>query len=166
MDSIEIYDIYDLWYIPSWWEKKTTWFVVAAFVFVVGFIFLVRFLKKRSAQKKLTIAQKALQRIAYLENQKNILSHQVLYATLTTTLKEFLCYYYGKRYASQTDNELLAAISINQQELPEDVRQNLMFIFSGVEMIKFANQKALVAKRDEDLMRSKNLIEKINFKNR
>ncbi len=164
MDSIEIYDIYDMWYTPSWWEKKATLLVIALIFCGLCLLFLYYFLKKRNAQKKETAAQKALQRIAFLEKQKNTLSHQVLYAMLTTLIKEFLCHHYGKQFATQTDNELLTSLSYKGEELPEGVMQDIIFIFKGVEMIKFANQQALITKRDEDLMRSKHIIEKINFK--
>jgi len=163
MDStIEIYDIYDIVYSPYWWENSIPWICIGFFCIVMLLFFVYRVIKNR-LQKKETLLEKTLKSIALLDKQKNAISHQVFYGSLTSLLKDFFCHQYGKQLQGKTDNEFIDVLA--HEKTPHDIMGDITGIFKGVEVIKFANQQALVSKRDEDLIRAKSMIEKIALKN-
>ncbi len=159
MNQIEIFDIYDLWYVPAWWEKKSTWLLAGSCVAILLLIALCYYLWKKKNSIRETSAQKALKTLALLELQKNLLTHQELYLKITALLKEIFYVRYGFFFKGNTDTEFL----VKAQELPisQDIHVALNDILKGVELIKFAHQKMVIAKRDEDLIRCKYIIEKI-----
>lgn len=159
MNQIEIYDIYDLWYIPAWWEKKSTWLIAGSCVVIVLLFIAVYYLWKKKKNMRETSEQKALKMLAFLESQKNLLTHQELYLKITALLKEIFYARYGFLFRGKTDTEFLS--NVKELSISQDIHSALADILKGVELVKFAHQKTVITKRDEDLIRCKYIIEKI-----
>ena len=157
--DIEIYDMYDLWYVPAWWEKKISWLYIAGICVTVLVASALCFFWRKKSTVKETKRQKALKMLAILETQKNLLTHQELYAKVTGFMKEIFYGCYGSLFKGKTDAEFLAALK--EVSLDHEIQQVLKDIFKGVELIKFAHEKTLIAKRDEDLVRCRFVIEKM-----
>lgn len=159
MNQIEIYDIYDLWYVPAWWEKKSTWLIAGSCVVVLLVLIVSYYLWKKRKNIRETGEQKALKMLAFLESQKNALTHQELYLKITALLKEIFYVRYGFLFKGKTDIEFLS--NVKELSISRDIHLALTDILKGVELIKFAHQKTVMSKRDEDLIRCKYIIEKI-----
>ena len=159
MSQIEIYDIYDLWYVPAWWEKKSTWLIAGSCVVILLVFIALYYLWERKKNIRETSEQKALKMLAFLESQKNVLTHQELYLKITALLKEIFYGRYGFLFKGNTDIEFLS--TIKELSISQDIHLALTDILKGVELIKFAHQKTVISKRDEDLIRCKYIIEKV-----
>ena len=159
MQTIEIYDIYDIWYEPAWWQTKTCWLLLALF-FLCGIVWvLYRFIEKKRQQRNARPDVKALKQLQELQYRLTTIHPPLLYSMLTELLKQYLCQRYGWRLMSRTDKELLNYIK--RKELSSEIIGDLSIIFSGVEHINFAHQEVVLSKMSDDLARSIQLVKKL-----
>ena len=157
-NEIPIYDLYDLWYEPFWmqsWFKMVLFFVI--FLVVLSFIYLIyrRFRRRVVVLDPWTEALRKLEAVDVNQFQDSVL-HKEFYSVLTDVLKS----YFGKRYqmelSSKTDQEVIEALYI---KLPELLQHDLITIFQGALVIKFANADVALEQMKKDLSRSKTLVE-------
>lgn len=155
--DLELYDIFDYYYIPFW---QKTWFIISASVaaglLVVG---LIAFFYYRSRKKILAPWDWAYACIAKLdpnscETQEDF---KYLYYELTTIIKTYLARRYGWSTLEKTDEELMTLLE--KKKFNTDLISLLKTITDNALGIKFANQSTLKSQANADIQAIKVMIE-------
>ncbi len=153
MNKHGLYDIYDVWHVPFW--QTTAFFYSMVALGVVGVLLSIWFITKkmRSKQKIQTPWEKALQQLHVLQNSNiSVDNGKEFYFALTAIVKKYLEGRYGYKLTHKTDAECVKYLE-NNQLLPDHL-DDLRRIFSGVEIIKFANAQAAHEQMLNDLKTS------------
>lgn len=153
MNDIELYDIYDIWYEPSWLYRYGIW-LLGAFT-ALGFFVCIYYWYKKRVEKKKKCWQIALEKLAQLDKKTD---YKFFYFDLTKILKEYLVHRYHVDVLSKTDTEMVE--SLGTYAISKEVSEDLKKIFSGTTEAKFAQQKVDHNARQNDLLVSKHIIKK------
>ena len=156
-NEIPIYDLYDLWYEHFWvqsWFKMFFLFVV--FLVVLSFIYLIykRFGRRVVVVDPWAEALKKLEAVDVNQFKDHVL-HKEFYSVLTDVLKNYFSKRYQMELSSKTDQEAIEALYV---KLPELLQSDLVTIFQGALVIKFANADVVLEQMKKDLSRSKSLV--------
>jgi hypothetical protein len=149
MNELELYDIYGHWHQPFW---QTQWFrmllMIIAALFILGLLLFL--FKKFYKQKSLSATQKALRDLEHLKSKKIVTREDAhaAYFSLTSILKTFFQSYFGQRYESMSDYEMIANLRING--MPSDQMTELENIINDSLSVKYARENAL----HDDVMRA------------
>lgn len=153
MDEIELFDIYDIWYEPSWFIRY--WKIIALLgISMVCIAIALWFYKKKMTHKK-TCWEHALERLAQL---KTVHKSSLFYCDLTTILKEYLMNRYQLDLVSKTDWEIVQYLDC-EEKLPPSIIHDLKKIFGTTTEMKFAHQKIGVNALQDDLLISVKIVQ-------
>ncbi len=163
MNKHGLYDIYDVWHVPFW--QTTAFFYSMVALGVVGVLLSIWFIikKMRSKQKVQTPGEKALHQLHALQNSNITVDNgKEFYFALTAIVKKYLEDRYGYKLTHKTDAECVKYLE-NNQLLPNHL-DDLRRIFSGVEIIKFANAQAAYEQMLNDVQRTILLVQSTKIK--
>ena len=161
----QLADIYELWHIPFWQTKWFFWVSVALILFI--FLLTIFIIYKRINKSKVISARKqALDQLAKLQAIATVKHGKQFFYSLSTSIKTYL---YNELYKNAkvetfkniqglTDDQILSLLPQIQLFNSEQV-DNLKQIFSGINLIKFANQEAAKKHIDKALQSAKQFIE-------
>jgi len=157
MNKHGLYDIYDVWHVPFW--QTTTFLYSMIFLSIVLLSLIIWFIvKKLKKQKKKTPWDSALQQLNALQQSDISVEHgKEFYFTLTLIVKKYLQDRFGYPLTHRTDAESIAYLERNEL-LPEHI-ETIRTIFSGVQVIKFANAQAAQEQMLNDLQSSIQLVQ-------
>jgi len=139
MQSIEIKDIYDVYYQPFW---KETWFIALAVIVCLSLIATVGYwlYKKQTKPIEIPYWEMAIDHLQQLEKQ-NIQDPAVVYAAITIIVKQYLQTRYAVSLVALTDDQFIAALEDNSC-FDTATNQAIKELFNNVVLIKFAQQQA------------------------
>ena len=147
MDDIELYDIYDIWYEPSWFVKYSSWLGGGFLIVLIVLLGYYTYRKKYFRKKNSWVI--ALEKLEELNNYVSK-DHKLFYFNLTAIIKEYLKERYTLDVCSKTDLEMVEFLT--NPTLPHYVVEDLKKIFSDISMVKFANHKVNESSVQEDLI--------------
>ncbi len=138
--TLELLDIYDVYYEP-WWLNEWLWYGIYATVGIVVCVLVYFLIRKLMPQKKLSYWEQALIQIERLGNDLD--NPKLFYGQLTDILKRYLQERYTLPLVGKTDTELLAVLE-HDNAVPHMLFQDIKTIFDGVVYVKFAHHSAAV----------------------
>jgi hypothetical protein len=136
MNEIELYDIYDIWYEPSWFIRYKTELLIALISAI--FLSMAFYWYKKKLLRRKKCWEFTLDKLVAL-NRLISQDHKLFYFNLTAIIKDYLIERYALDMRSKTDFEMVEYFK-NNNLLPE-VSEDLRKIFSGTTLVKFANGK-------------------------
>ncbi len=141
MQDIELYDLYDVWYQP-WWQSTSVRVVVL--VVVIAVLSCLVWLSRRWMHRAQPVPydQKILMQCQQLKQNSTMLEMPLLYAQLTTLLKEYLEKRYNVYLASLTDQELLAHVGELGMQEPQIALIRQLLVYSVP--VKFDDQQTAI----------------------
>lgn len=156
MQSIEIKDIYDVYYQPFW---KETWFVVLVVIVCLSLIGVIAYLLYKKQQKKVQPQywQIAIDYLQQLKKQ-NIQDPAVVYAAITIIVKQYLQTRYAVSLVALTDDQFIGALEDNSC-FDTATKQAIKELFNDVVLIKFAQQAAAQQQMNDAIKKAIALID-------
>lgn len=158
MNEHGLYEVYDVWHVPFWQTKIFFYSMVVLGLIILSFtIWFV--IKKFKKQKKQMPWDSALQQLDALQQSDiSIENGKEFYFTLTSILKKYLQDRYEYKLTHKTDAESIEYLE--QNELLPNYLDDVRSIFSGIQIIKFANAQAAQEQMLNDLKISIMLVKK------
>lgn len=157
MSEQGLYDIYGIWHVPFWQTKSFYAFVGFVCLLVLFFVARSIFKRLRAKKKLLPAWEIALQKLRELQAH-NIATQErakQFYGSLTVILKNYLHARYSFDAQGKTDKELLVYLrDVREHRFDNKLVNELEEIFSGMELIKFANVQAMQEQIEKDLART------------
>jgi len=151
MNEQGLYDIYGAWHIPFWQTKQFYLFLTC--IAAVGIVLLLWYAIRRYRSRPVLLSpqQRALQQLQALKknNRATVVAAKEFYSTVTRVLKDYVYERYGYDTYDKTDVEFLHYLE--DKEFPANLLTDLQAIFSGSEIIKFANAQAIQDQIESDL---------------
>lgn len=136
-----------------WW--------ILIFIAVVSFIFLVyKFFLSKKKEIVLTVYEKTLQNLNALDTQTN---SKEFYLEYSDIVRNYLLERVDLNLFDRTLNELRAMLDKNDV-FDMQSKNQLLNIFARADMAKFAKQDISPEKRLEHLDKTKEILEKVEFK--
>lgn len=156
MQSIEIKDIYDVYYQPFW---KETWFVVLVVIVCLSLIAIVGYwlYKKQTKPIEIPCWQIAIDHLQQLKKQ-NIQDPAVVYAAITIIVKQYLQTRYAVPLVALTDDQFIGALEDNSC-FDTATKQAIKELFNDVVLIKFAQQAAAQQQMNDAIKKAIALID-------
>jgi hypothetical protein len=156
MQSMEIKDIYDISYQPFW---KETWFILLAIIVCSSLIGVIGYWLYKKQQEKVEpeyweIALYHLQKI----KDQNIQDSAVVYAAITTIIKQYLQTRYAVSLVALTDDQFIDALESNSC-FNSSTKETIKELFNDVVLIKFAQQEAAQQQMADAIKKAIALIE-------
>lgn len=160
LNELGLYDVYGQWHVPFW---HTTTFYIAISIIVLLLLALLGWYsyKKYSLKsKKVECWEIALIQIDHLQknNYARVEQAKEFYCALTVILKRYMHERYGFDAREKTDQEFLRYLE--EQKFSTLFMQDLITIFEGSTIIKFANASAAQQQIDQDFAVAKSFIKK------
>jgi hypothetical protein len=157
MQSMEIKDIYDIWYQPFW---KQTWFFVLAIIICLSLISVIGYwlYKKQHKTVEPEYWQLAVTHLNQLTEQ-NIQDPAIVYAAITTIIKQYLQVRYQLPLVGLTDDQFIHTIEDNNS-FESNTKAAIKELFNDVVLIKFAQQQAAQQQMTDALKKAIALIDK------
>ncbi len=158
MNEHGLYDIYGMWHVPFW--QTQTFMRLMGLLFVTALCILVWFIAKRlrTTTKPLTAREQALRALQQLEQSSmTVQNAKEFYFQLTMILKKYLSAAYGYALTDKTDTESITYLTDHTFE-PNKLEE-VRTVFSGIQVIKFANAQAAQEQMVRDLNTCKSIIE-------
>lgn len=164
--SLELYDIYGMYYHPWWLEP---WFVTVTLCVCVGLCLSVLlywwYTRKSSIQK--TYWDKASEQLQAIANEcntasKNQLSSErmrLLYALVTDIIKKYVIVHFALKNTGATDQEFLALVK-NNHAIPSWLQEDLFLIFKNATVIKFSHVQTTYELLEQAVIISDALVQK------
>ena len=147
--TLEILDIYDIYYQPFWRQK---WFLIGVIVIVGICIFVIAYWlykKQKQQQSILSVSQVTLGLLQQLKEQKKR-EPEKFYSQLTRIIKWYIHEQYQLSVMSSTDDEFLQLLHQTTQ-VPQETVKVIQHIFDGVTVIKFAGQDVVEQEMEKAL---------------
>jgi hypothetical protein len=135
------------------------WILITLFVFLVGFLIYKFFLSKKK-EVVLTVYEKTIQDLDSLDTQS--LSKE-FYLTYSDIVRNYLLERIELNLFDKTLNELRAMLD-KHDVIDIQSKNQLLNIFARADMAKFAKQNVSPEKRLEHLEKTKEILEKVEFK--
>ncbi len=158
-DANGLYDIYSVWHLPFWQTRAffLSVGILSALTICLCVWLIYRFVVRKQ-QKGRPAWQVALEALKQLQakSYENKEEGKYTYFELSHVLKKYLAARYSIPIESQTDQELLA--SLEESQLPPVVKETLIGLGHGVELIKFANQEAVQEQIQRDINQAMQMV--------
>ena len=154
-EELQIKDIYDVWYHPFWQQN---WFIALGIIVTLTLIGLLGYWLYQKNKKEIILEpwEVALDALHDLKKNKPE-SPKLFYIQLTTILKRYLQSRYELSLIGTTDDEMLSALQ-QGSAVPKPVTDTIKTLLNGVQLIKFANQKAAQEQMQNALASSVQLV--------
>lgn len=143
----KLYDIYSVEYNPWFLQSWFIYLVIGCAVLCIGYLVYCWYKARR--KPVISYEKQLLARLEML--QKNDWSdHKQFYIQLTSLLKEYLQYRFGKQFTGTTDTECLKLLR-SDKFIPEWIVTRFEDLIDGLMFVKFANAQAAQERMQKDL---------------
>lgn len=150
--------IYQFYYEPYWhsfWFKFSVSLLIFLVVIVIAFIVYKLVIRPKILKAHewalLQISKLNLDKLESREDFKNF------YFSITSIMKNYLKRSFGWDLEHKTDEEIISFIG--QTHLKKSLQEDLKQFFGGAQIIKFANEDALLGQAKNDLEKACHFIE-------
>jgi hypothetical protein len=137
-----LYENYGLWHVPFWQTRSFDLAIKGIGVFLLVVVVGLLAYRYKHRKKKVSPWECALLRLKTMQHAQETQAYSAkeFYAHLTSIIKNYLYQRFGYDVVGKTDDEVICYLS--QKKLDPLVLQEIIAVFRGVSIIKFANASA------------------------